>query len=302
MSNRVLKTLISQSYNAPNGHELRQACLEYGHVHNNYKTALDLFGIAELFSQIKSLSTSISIIQKEIHETPIKIEVNNTSNISNISNTFITQVQENPQQTPFIAMLSSHYPQILVGLAGVYIAYKVFKNPKKAQKMLNKILKPIKNLGKILFKALSTSYKWLVDKIFKNIVAYTPTLLENGKDLLVGAGGILIKGLEIGGKFLFEALKYMGEKGYTLLSKTLSMLLGISEDAIDLYKWFRDRSKYGEKTANYLLKLRAEDKEQEKYLMNIKQNLHLSRTARLNLIRVAYQADSRLGHYAKNSL
>jgi hypothetical protein len=393
---KILKAMIKQSYLLPNGHKLRKACLQYGYLHNSFKTAEDfsswdplqqtmvddlstettegisyslaLSEVSTLTEKLEGINQNINNSAKEFKNkvdmiktpnenlkaiTSPKVNDSKTPSINEDYNTnqsytdnsytdnsytdnsytdnsynptqtnqsysnsytdnsytdnssqyfdqrtYITNIiteaiKENSSKTPFLASLIHYYPWIIGFIVAVIIAYSL-KNHKKAVQILKKAFKKIKNLGKILFKVLSISYKWLVKNVFSNLVKYTPTILENGKKLLFGVSDVLIKGLSLGGSLLLKAIKFIG---VDVVGKILSALLGVSVKAIDVVKWYKDREEFGEKTANYLQRLRADDREQQKMVSLIKQNLHLSRTARLNLIRVAYQADYRLGQYA----
>jgi hypothetical protein len=329
---KILKSLIRQSYNLPNGDKLRQASLEYGYIHNSFKkssldTANEMFWVSEIgkdysnkfaseFVMSESLKINVSEVQhiidvnispsemakltQEGNEKIVKKLIDNLP--PELQKTLIQHFQKNAHQTPFIATLTAYAPWMVGFIVAAIITYLIYKNPKKAKKILDFGLKQVKNLGVILGKVLATSYKWLVIGINKTIEVGTPILIEGGKMLLKGlgqAGEILLKGLQFGGKLLLEAIKYTGT---TILPKVLSTLLGISIEAIEISRWLIDRERYGERTANYLQRLRSEDKEKEKLLMYVKQNLNKSRTARLHLIKTAFECDYNLGNYLQKRI
>jgi hypothetical protein len=325
---KILRTLIKESYNLPNGDKLRKASLQYGYIHNSFKksyiTPDQMVWVQEIgtnyennmateFIMSESLKINVSNITQVLQPNMNPTEVAKLTQAGNekiveklidslppqLKDSLIQHFQKNAHQTPFIATLTAYAPWIVGFVVAAIITYLIYKNPKTAKKILKSGLKKVKNLGKIVANVLATSYKWLAIGINKTIEVGTPILIEGGEMLLKGlgqAGEILLKGLQFGGKLLLEAIKYTGT---TILPKVLSTLLGISAQAIDLSKWLSDRYKYGERSANYLQKLRAEDKEKEKLLNIMKINLNKSRTARLNLIRTAFECDYNLGLYVQ---
>lgn len=329
---KILRTLIKESYNLPNGDKLRKASLQYGYIHNSFKkssldTADEMFWVSEIgkdysnkfaseFVMSESLKINVSEVQhiidvnispsemakltQEGNEKIVKKLIDNLP--PELQKTLIQHFQKNAHQTPFIATLTTFAPWVVGFIVAAIITYLIYKNPKTAKKILKSGLKQVKNLGKILGRVLSTSYKWLVIGINKTIEIGTPILMEGGKMLLKGlgqAGELLLKGLQFGGKLLLEAINYTGKN---ILPKVLSTLLNISESTIDLSKWLIDRHNYGERTANYLQRLRSEDKEKEKLLYIMKQNLTKSRTARLHLIKTAFECDYNLGKYLQKKI
>ena len=278
MKQNVLNTLIKQSYHLPNGHKLRQACLQYSYVHNNYKTAV-AFNPQELYKTVKDLDDSPfgsdgtqkpslfgnlteAIVSSEIERLnqeqaqaiaqnmldrakqqiqlqpqqvnqapslPIESPVVNPQKVYEsvppevVQDAFEEHITSNPEQSPFLSELLSHSEVPALVFTALAIAFSLYQqNPRKAKLYIQKAVSKVKNIGKILFKVLSTSYRWLsnnVSKVLPKLMNFVPA--EQVKQKLV-----------------------------------------------DLFR----------------------------------KNLHLSRTARLNLIRVAYQADYRLGQYAVYSL
>jgi len=329
---KILRTLIKESYNLPNGDKLRKASLQYGYIHNSFKkssldSADEMFWVSEIgkdysnkfaseFVVSESLKLNVSHINHIIKENISPSEMAKLTQEGNekiveklidslppdLQKTLIQHFQKNAHQTPFIATLTAYAPWAIGFIVAFIITYLIYKNPKKAKKILNSGLKKIKNLGVILGKVLATSYKWLVIGINKTIEVGTPVLIEGGKMLLKGlgqAGELLLKGLQFGGKFLLEAIKYTGTN---VLPKILATLLDISESTIDLSKWLSDRYKYGESAANYLQKLRADDKEKQRLLNIMNMSLTKSRTARLNLIRTAFECEYNLGLYVQEGI
>jgi len=196
-------------------------------------------------------------------------------------------------KAPLLLTLSKAYPWILGLLIVVLISYLYTKNKKVIHKFIQTIFKRIRNMGSLLAKAIVNGYRWLMP-IISNLVfvkskemwkEYSPTLKEYGN-----------KGLDLakeyGNKGLDLAKEYIS-KGY----QGLEIAKEYMNSAVDKTIWLKDKQLYGENAANYLLKLRKDDNEQQEILNNLKGVLRSKRTARQNLIRTAFEIDYKLGNY-----
>ena len=314
-SRNVISDLYHMSFKVRGGENLRKACYSYMQYTNQVKRATDVDVALLAIQSLDSHSFSAPIIEEEVKKTVPTIkeiierltEINKKlkhlpnahksgaflrpEDISNVANSKLDPLdiskfnlkldqmgikdplEKEVQQVidtkaPFLSVLTKAYPWVLGLLVVVLIVYLYTRNKKVIDNFIITIFKRIRNMGNLIATAIIKGYRWLMP-IISNLVfvkskemwkEYSPTLKEYGS-----------KGLDIAKKYI--------------------------DSAMDKAIWLKDKHLHGDSAANYLLKLRKEDKEQQKLLDNIKGVLRSKRTARQNLIRTAFEIDYKLGNY-----
>jgi hypothetical protein len=270
MKQNVLNTLVKQSYYLPNGHKLRQACLQYSYIHNNYKTAKRSNNqtLVDATVAFSSIQTGNSIA---INEISILSDTQNVYNeVQSDTAAIIEKANRRFQEEERQKQILIRQQQEANAQQEAQRLNEIHQNPEIVEQAIGDQLELYPEQTPFL-SSLFHSAPWILAIITSAYIAYK--VYRNSPK----AQMILQKGL----------------------SKVRNLTDLVNKALNTSYKWLKSKLSNALRSLGDFI---SPEEANEVIVETVDKNLHLSRTARLNLIRVAYQSDYRLGQYAKNSL